>query len=352
MITLKEIAERCGVSVATVSNILNGKPKVSEETRQRVLAVVKETGYQPNLLAQGMRSKKTNTIGIITEDLEEFSSAPIVEKIMAVCEENNYRNILINMRLYDKWQDTWYKDMAKLKSSLYPALQQMQAIRVDGIIYVAGHCRDIDYFPDDFDIPVLIAYALSADNKYTSVMIDDEVGGYNVTKHLIDQGHKKIGVITGVPDNIHAQHRLVGYQKALFESELLYSPLLIKHGNWERESGRIAMEELLKEDITAVFCMNDIMAAGAYDTIYAHGLEVNKDISVMGYDNRQLSEYLRPTLSTNDIKLEEVGKLSAELMIEQLDNEDNDGDDVTEQKKIHVISSEIVLRDSVGKIDC
>jgi len=178
MITLKEIAERCGVSVATVSNILNGKPKVSEETRQKVLAVVKETGYQPNLLAQGMRSKKTNTIGIITEDLEEFSSTPIVEKIMAVCEENNYRNLLINMRLYDRWQDTWYKDMGKLKSTLYPALQQMQAIKVDGIIYVAGHCREIDYFPENFDIPVLVAYALPENDRYTSVMIDDETGGY------------------------------------------------------------------------------------------------------------------------------------------------------------------------------
>lgn len=348
MITLKEIAEQCGVSVATVSNILNGKPKVSEETRQKVLAVVKETDYQPNLLAQGMRKKKTNTIGIITEDLEEFSSTPIVEKIMSVCEENNYRTILINMRLYDKWQDTWYKDFGKLRSTLLPALQQMRAIKVDGIIYVAGHCREIDYFPDDFEIPVLIAYALSADGRYTSVMIDDETGGYNVTKHLINQGHTKIGVITGVADNFHAQHRLIGYQKALFESQILYSPLLVKHGNWERESGRRAMEELLKEDITAVFCMNDIMAAGAYDTIYSHGLEVNKDISVIGYDNRALSEYLRPNLSTNDIKLSEVGKIAAHSMIEQLEQEE-DGRPI-EKAKIHVVKSELILRDSVGSI--
>jgi len=348
MITIKEIAERCEVSVATVSNILNGKPKVSEETRQKVLSVVKETGYQPNLLAQGMRSKKTNTIGIITEDLEEFSSTPIVETIMAVCEEHNYRNLLINMRLYDKWQDTWYKDMGKLKSSLYPALQQMQAIKVDGIIYVAGHCRDIDYFPDDFDIPVLVAYALSADNKYSSVMIDDETGGYNVTKYLIDQGHKRIGVITGVDDNFHAQHRLIGYQKALYDAQLLYSPSLIKNGDWERESGKASMEELLKEDITAVFCMNDIMAAGAYDAIYEHGLEVNKDISVIGYDNRQLSAYLRPKLSTNDINLEEVGRVSANLMIEQLEKEEKD--DLDEQK-IYVVHSDLVIRDSVGKLN-
>lgn len=347
MITLKEIAERCGVSVATVSNILNGKPKVSEETRQKVLAVVEETGYQPNLLAQGMRRKKTNLIGIITEDLEEFSSTPIVENIMSVCEDRNYRTLLINMRLYDKWQDTWYKDMGKLRSTLYPALHQMEAIKVDAIIYVAGHCRDIDYFPEDFDIPVLVAYALSNDGKYTSVMLDDEEGGYNVTKYLIDRGHKKIGVITGVADNYHAQHRLIGYQKALFEAQLLYSPKIVKNGDWERESGRRAMEELLQEDITAVFCMNDIMAAGAYDAIYAHGLEVNKDISVIGYDNRQLSEYLRPTLTTNDIRLKTVGELAAKLILEQLEKEDQ-GEVV--EKKVYVVESKLIERDSIGEV--
>src|SRR5574344_1873288 len=100
MITLKEVAQTCGVSVATVSNILNGKPKVSEATKQRVLEVVKQTGYQPNYFAQGMRKQKTEMIGIITEDLNEFSSTPIVEAIMAYCEDHGYRTILINMRMY------------------------------------------------------------------------------------------------------------------------------------------------------------------------------------------------------------------------------------------------------------
>ena len=110
MITLKEIANICNVSTSTVSNILNGKPKVSEETKQRILNVVKETGYQPNYFAQGMRKQKTKIIGIITEDLSEFSTAPIVESVMAYCEDHGYRTILINVRLYDKWQDTWYND--------------------------------------------------------------------------------------------------------------------------------------------------------------------------------------------------------------------------------------------------
>ena len=94
LVTLKEIARMCDVSITTVSNVLNGKPKVSEETRQRVLEVVKQTGYQPNYFAQGMRKQKTRIIGIIVEDLDLFSTPPIVEAIMAYCDDNNYRTIL------------------------------------------------------------------------------------------------------------------------------------------------------------------------------------------------------------------------------------------------------------------
>lgn len=110
MVTLKEIAQMCGVSLSTVSNILNGKKKASEATRQRVLEIMKQTGYQPNYFAQGMRKRKTKMIGIITEDLKLFSSPPIIEKIMAYCEDNIYRTILVNLRLYDKWENTWFND--------------------------------------------------------------------------------------------------------------------------------------------------------------------------------------------------------------------------------------------------
>ena len=159
MITLKEIAKKCGVSITTVSNVLNNKPKVSDETRQRILELVKETGYQPNYFAQGMRKQKTRIIGIIAEDLELFSTPAIVEAIIAYCDDNNYRTILVNMRIYDKWKDTWYADEEKIQSILQPMVQELLSVKVDGIMYVAGHCRHIDYFNEDFDIPAIIVYA-------------------------------------------------------------------------------------------------------------------------------------------------------------------------------------------------
>ena len=321
MITQKEIAEMCGVSVSTISNILNGKRKVSEATRQRVLEVVKQTGYQPNYFAQGMRKQKTNIIGIITEDLLQFSSPPIIERIMAYCEDMNYRTILINMRMYDKWKDTWYNDEQKLHSVLKPAIQELLSIKVDGILYVAGHGRTVNCFPDDFEVPAIVVYAYSKSPKFTSVVIDDEKGGYDITQYLISRGHRKIGVVAGTADNLHTQKRILGYQKALYEERIPYNPDWIRYGDWKRNSGYLEAEYLIKEGVTAIFCMNDDMAAGVYDYMYENGIRPGDDISIAGYDNMEISSYLKPALTTNELPFSEIGTKSAELMIKLLNQD-------------------------------
>ncbi len=343
MITQKEIAEMCGVSTSTISNILNGKLKVSDATRQKVLDVVKQTGYQPNYFAQGMRKQKTNIIGIITEDLIQFSSPPIIERIMAYCEDMNYRTILVNLRLYDKWENTWYCDEGKLQSVLQPAIQELLSIKVDGIIYVAGHSRFINCFPDDFGIPAMVVYGYSKSPKFTSVVIDDEKGGYDMTRYLISKGHRRIGVIAGAADNMHTQKRILGYQKALFEDQILYNPCLIRYGDWKRHSGYEEVEELIKEGVTAIFCMNDDMAVGVYDYLYEHGLKAGEDISIAGYDNVEISGYLKPALTTNEIPFADIGTKSAEVMIKLLTEGNENNDDA----EIVKIPCRIIERNSV-----
>ncbi len=346
MVTLKEIAQMCGVSPSTISNILNDKPKVSEETKQRVLEIVKQTGYQPNYFAQGMRKQKTRIIGIIVEDLKEFSTPPIVEAIMAYCEDNNYRTILLNLRLYDKWYDTWYNDEMKLHSVLQPSLQEFMSIKVDGIMYVAGHCRVVNCFADDFKIPAIVVYALSKSRRFTSVVIDDEKGGYDLTRYLISMGHRKIGVIAGAADNLHTQNRNLGYQKALFEDQILFNPNWIRYGDWKRLSGYTEAENLVKEGVTAIFCMNDTMAAGCYDYLYEHDIKVGQDISIVGYDNKEISEYLRPLLTTNDIGLTEIGKKSAEILLKHIE----DGCEENTNSNIIKTPCRMVVRESVKRI--
>ena len=134
MVTLKEIARECNVSPTTVSNILNGKPKVSEETKERVLETVNRLGYRPNYIAQGLRNQKTKMIGIIAEDIAQFTTPEIVEGIMSYCEEKGYRSIVKNLRLYARWSDSWYNKESDYHAILEPAIRELTSIMVDGII--------------------------------------------------------------------------------------------------------------------------------------------------------------------------------------------------------------------------
>ena len=347
MITVKEIAKRCNVSPSTVSNILNGRKNVGEQTRQRVMDCVKETGYQPNYFAQNIRKQSNRLLSIITEDLTVFGTNPMVEAIMAYCDDHNYRTILMNLRLYKKWKNTWYDENEKIKAALKPIIQEALSIRVNGIIYVAGHCRVIDYFPPNFLIPAVITYGMSKDNRYPSIIIDDEKGGYDTTRYLIARGHKKIGVIAGVMDNLHTKLRLLGYQKALFEEGVLYNPSLVNYGDWERQSGYHCAKGLVDEQVTAIFCMNDAMAVGAYDYLYEKNLIVGRDISVVGYDNMDISDCLRPRLTTNGIQLSEIGRRSAEIMIQMLEDTDNNKNAVLTFK----VPCKIVERESVTALN-
>lgn len=270
MITLKELAAKCGVSIATVSNILNGKANVSEKTKERILKIVKETGYRPNYMARGLRAIKTKTIGLLVDDISAFSTPSIIEGIMRYCEENDYRVILENLRIYTKFKgDQTLKD--EFINTVHSAIQEMLAIKVDGIIYVAAHSRIVSYLPENLPVPLVVSYALSSKKDYVSVTIADEDAAYKMTNFLIQKGYKKIAVISGNSGNIHEENRIKGYKKALEENSLEYKEKFIIPGNWDRESGYEAATQLPFNEVDAVFCFNDAMAAGVYDFLKEMG---------------------------------------------------------------------------------
>lgn len=345
MITIKEIARECNVSPTTVSNILNGRPNVGEETRKRVLEIVRERGYQPNYIARGLRIQKTRMIAIIVEDLVQFSTAGVVDGIMQSCEKLGYRTIVQNLRLYSRWSDSWFDDEQAYYSILNPVLQQIRQIQADGVIYVAGHERYIRCFPTDFPLPAVVSYAYEKSDRVPSVVLDDERGGYEMTRYLISMGHQRIGVIGGREDNIHTQKRLLGYQRALYEEKLFFDPDLVCYGDWERKSGYAMTEKLLNAKATAVFCMADRMAGGVYDYLEAHGLSAGKDLSVVGFDNQDMAEYFRPALTTMELPLRELGHKAAEILLERLEN----GEEAETKVKEWKVPCRLVVRDSVQR---
>lgn len=356
MVTLIDIAKMAGVSPSTVSNILNERNNVGEETKQRVLKIIQETGYEPNYFASSIRRRTTNMVAIVVEDLTIYTM-PIVERIMAVLEDAGYKTILTNLRMYDKWQDTWYYDEIKLFSELRGAMTQLRPIKVEGVVYVGGHCRYLRILSEFKDMNLVVAYAISKDNNIPSVVIDDEKGGYEVTDYLLKMGHTRIGVIGGVDENLHTKMRLDGYQRALYEHGVVYNPNLVGYGDWLRHSGYEVAARILKEEPTAIFCMNDYMAAGAYDYCNENGIRIPEDLSIVGYDNVELSEYLIPKLTTCQISAGDIGRRAAEELLNKLqadgkeaaETDDNDGRFDTQEKLVK-IDCEVIYRDSVRKV--
>lgn len=321
MATIKEIAKESGVSIATVSNIMHGKPGASDGTRKKVLDTIKKLNYTPNLIAQNLKQKKNRTIGIITEDLTVFNTPKIVDGINEYCDNHNYQFVLGNLRLYQKYNKKFYTSK-KYYNHVEEEFRMMKSKQVEGIIYIGCHCRDIKCIPNDLDIPIITSYVFDKDKNFTSVIFNDEQGAYDATEKLIKAGHDKIGVIAGIKESIHTQERLLGYQRALYENQILFNPRLIFHGDWDRESGIKAAKELIENGATALFSMNDVMAGGVYDYLDTIGKKVGRDISLVGFDNRELSIAYNPMLSTMELPLFEIGGKSAELLIKLIEEND------------------------------
>lgn len=323
MITLREIADECCVSIATVSNILNGKTNVSEETKKRILKKIEETGYKPNFMARGLRAKNSKIIGLIIEDISLFSSPGIIEGIMAYFESLNYKVILENLRLYSKWGHDWYKKN-EYENEVNQSIEELISINVDGIIYVAGHARIIDCIQPNLKIPLVISYSFSSNPQFNSITINDKDSAKMMTDYLIGKNHKNIAVIQGSAKNIHTLNRFKGFSESLKENNIQINPKIIRNGNWTRESGFTECKKLFesKESFSAIFCFNDLMAAGVYDYIKHTDKTIGKDIFVCGFDNNMISEFLNPTLTTMKIPLEEIGKKSAETLYKKLCDEE------------------------------
>lgn len=313
--TIKELAKLCNVSAATVSNVINGKNKAGQETTKRILDMVEKTGYRPNYIAKGLRTQSTTIIGVIVEDITQFHMPNIIDGIMQGCEKNGYNVILENMRLYSRWQGEWFEDSQKYQEALEPTLKELERIKVDGILYVAGHGRRITQLSQNEKTPMVMAYAFPGDPQIPSIVIDDEKGAYDMIKYLLSKGHKRIGVIAGEQDNFHTIMRMDGYHRALLEEGILYDPNLIEYERWERSGGFRAAPKMISEGVTAIFCMSDIIAGGVYDYMREQGIVIGKDIAVVGYDNRDIAEYMVPGLTTMALSLYGIGLQSAEKLI-------------------------------------
>ena len=304
---MRDVAERAGVSVTSVSHVINETRPVSYELRERVLAAMEELGYHPNRLARSLRSGKTHTIGTIVPDSADPFFAEVARGIEDTAFENGYSLILCNSDAnLDK--EAFYTDVLVEK-------------QVDGILFLAaggstGRILDLQ----QRGMPVVVVDRELPAAHVDSVVTDNAGGGWSATRHLIDLGHRRIGYIAGPSDLTLSEYRFTGYRKALKEAGIAVDESLVVRGAFDFESGYRAARQLLthSQRPTAIFACNDLMAIGAICAAVELGLRVPEDLSVIGYDDVPLASYSNPPLTTIAQPIYDLGVVAASMLLERL----------------------------------
>ena len=327
-----------------MSYVINGTKSVTPEKRQRVLDIIEKTGYQPNIVAKTLRTKKSNSVGVLAEDILGFSTARIINGISEYMENTDYHILLNDLRMLDSLYDK-YDQIIHQKDKINKALSFLiHGAKVDAVIYVGMFDRDVSGIIPNINKPVIVAYSTSKDAHTGFVTYDNEVVSEEMIDYLLGAGHSRIAVITGTMNTPPVQLRFKGIYKALDRAGLKLDESLVKIGDWGRDSGYNCTKELLSGNAlpTAIFAMNDFMAIGAMDAIREAGLRVPQDISVTGFDNRSVADIVYPRLTTAEIDLKAIGFTAAEMVASRLANIGQD----THERRI-IIPSNIILRDSV-----
>lgn len=228
--SIKDIAAKANVSIATVSYVLNGTRNVRSDTRERVVAAIEELNYKPNAIAKSLKLNRTNTIGVIAEDVTVFNTPDIIDGINDFGDRNDLHILLVNLRL-DKRIGRNFSNTEDYRKYAANAVAELLSNQVDGIIYIGVHPRDLTGLIDTEGKPIVYTYSYTQDD--ISIQYNDEQAAYQAMSYLVNQGHSRIAVISGLMDSIPSRLRLNGYYKAVTEYQLPFDPLLIKMGDWE-----------------------------------------------------------------------------------------------------------------------
>jgi LacI family transcriptional regulator len=342
IMNIKQLSKIAGVSSATVSYVLNDSGNVGAETRERILKLAKEYDYKPNRIAKSLRTSKSNTIGVIVEDITVAFAPEIIKGISKYADENGMNIILNDLGLLSKI-DNKFEKIVEYKEYINDKIDLLISAQVDGIIYVGMHDRNIDNIVEDNRKPVVYVYCYTESTDDVSVTYDNTDISYMIGELFINKGHKRIAAICGTHESKPSYKRLCGFKKALYDNGIDIPNNYVKFGSWQSEEGYQCAKELLElpERPTAIFAFNDLMAAGAVRAARELGISVPGELSVIGFDNRELSSYLNPMLSTIKVPLEDMGFRSNELLNEVILN------NVVSNRKL-ILPCTYIERESVG----
>ncbi|MBM0103725.1 LacI family DNA-binding transcriptional regulator [Steroidobacter sp. S1-65] len=325
--TLEMVAKEAGVSIATVSRIINGTAKVSPERKDAVEAAIAKLNFRPNAAARGLALGKSNTIGVITQAIDSPFYGEGLRGIEDYLQQRGYTALFMS----GNWDE---QDEERCMSELLSR-------RVDGIIIFSGRLQDRQLAQYAKQVPLVVtARNLKAPGIF-SLPVDDERGGMLATQHLIGLGHRRIAFIAGILDHPDASLRYKGYRRALAEAGIPHDPKLVVPGDFHEEGGVEATRRLLASGhkFTALFCVNDQSAYGACLALYRAGLNCPRDVSVVGFDDLHSSSYRVPPLTTVRQSIRVLGESSGAAMLQLLQGE---------QPNISLPQVQLVVRESTA----
>ncbi len=329
MSTIRDVSRAAGVSIATVSRALSSPDKVSKNTLKKVNAAIEELQYRPNMLSQRFRNKTANCIVVLVPDIANLFFTTVIKGIENVAQKRGFSVLLGDTR-----------DSSNRELEYINLVETKQA---DGIIQLRP------YAENDSALPKQSVKAVNAsgceDTPYPAVRIDNIGAAEEVVKYLISTGHRRIGIISGLPNNPHSIDRLRGYKRALNSAGIKFDPSIVTEGDFSFWSGMNASEHFIRmsdsDRPTAIFCMNDEMAIGAIKGFKAKGIRVPEQMSITGFDDLEFSRYCDPPLTTVSQPAELIGVKSAELLFQLIDGE-------TPNQTEYILPIEFIIRQSTG----
>jgi LacI family transcriptional regulator len=331
LITMKDVAEQARVSVSTVSHVLNGTRTVAEATQRRVLASVEELGYRQNMLARGLKTRQTFTVGLLISDIQNPFFASVVRGIEDVALSRGYHLFLCNTDEDPEREDAYVTELAKKQ--------------VDGLIVASAasrpnHARrlrveDIPYVFMDREVE-----GVGAD----AVRVDNALGTRMIAEHLVGLGHERIGMISGPLDKSSGHERYGGLKEALAGLGIVLADALVRFGDFKTPSGREGAKDLLRlpEAPTALVVANNQMTLGALLAIRELGLRMPNDISVVGFDDVEWAPLADPPLTALAQPTYEMGVEAVGMLLERIE-----GDPAAPPKRVF-LEPRLVVRNSTA----
>lgn len=308
-ITMADVAQKAGVSIMTVSRVINNKGEISEATRQRVQETIDELGYRPSSIARGLVTDRTGTIGLVVIDNSNPFFSEVARGVEDIAYAEGYNVFLCNTE-----EDT-AREMA--------VLQSLEEKRVDGVILCSSRLDDHDLKATlQHHSAVVLVNRTAPGEQFGSIVLDDVKAAQEVTDHLIRGGHRAIGLLAGPRRSRSGQMRVKGFKTTLEAAGLSYELEWIRHCLPVAESGQETARSLLatNPELTALVCFNDLTAIGALQACSATGRRVPEDVAVVGFDNIPMAAWVTPPLTTCAFPKYQLGSQAMRMLLTHIDD--------------------------------